>query len=58
MSTELEFVDYAGKLFDRMLEGDVCNLFTKITTMKLEKISQIIEWIYPRIENYRILIVA
>jgi len=36
-SVEAEFVDFACKLFEKMLERDVCNMFAKITILKLGK---------------------
>jgi hypothetical protein len=36
-STEDEFAESACKLFDRMFERDVCNMFVEIIVVKLGK---------------------
>jgi hypothetical protein len=36
----VKITNYAGKLFDEMMEKDVCNSFVEITTVKLREISQ------------------
>jgi hypothetical protein len=36
-SVEAEFAESACKLFDKMFERDVCNMFVEITVVKLGK---------------------